>query len=227
MRDPLGIVPRPTGEIEVPEWAEGIEVEYLDMRVANAPHLQIRSHQDLRSWPDQRFIKDGPWYICEHMDGRARVYYHNGAIQHERNLQRFVPGMNKPESYEGLCTTQEAGFGGASIECQMVMIDRELDARTITLRGPWHYEHPDYTSVSYKIPGHMTPYAGLYITKDLFRRLVWKFREDLDILIYRQGQVGGAFVVEEIVRKEWGGQPKIALYQEHLDELRDARKASV
>jgi hypothetical protein len=70
----------PTGRIQLPDWVRGAHVNWM-LGASNAPTLRLKVLGNIRSWPDQTWVKEGAkCYISRHPDGRAEVLYHDGAI---------------------------------------------------------------------------------------------------------------------------------------------------
>jgi len=74
-----GDVPRPTGRQPLPDWVKGAHVDWMN-GASNAPTVKLKVAGDVYNWDEQRWAKEGAkMYITRHSDGRARVYYHDGA----------------------------------------------------------------------------------------------------------------------------------------------------
>lgn len=70
----------PEGRQTLPAWLKGLHINWCE-DCANAPHASIKVDGDVFEWADQRWAaKPKGLHITEHPDGRARAYYHNGAI---------------------------------------------------------------------------------------------------------------------------------------------------
>jgi hypothetical protein len=115
-------------------------------------------------------------------------------------------------------TTQQGGYGGDGYELTM------LDGSVLILRGPWHGGAPaGYVEVTAWDRSTYKPSrwdrsrrwhrrggtAGLYITEDLFLRIVARFIPEAPVLRV-QHSYGTRL---ELTRAEWG-RPKEAVYED-------------
>lgn len=142
----------PLGPQPVPSWAKGLHVDFMD-RYGNDPHYKLKSNTDLRKWEHKRFTREGARFIAVAPDGRAEVYYQDGALRptpikmwqaasgellQQPRWRETKPGHVGPDldgewvEVERLCTPQEQGFGGSHIHITMT------DGAEVVLRGPWH-----------------------------------------------------------------------------------------
>lgn len=174
----------PVGPQPLPTWAKGFDVDFM-MDYCNSPHYTIKSPERLYDWPNKVFRQEGSRYMAESGDGRAVVYYHQGAIS-EVPIRRFraadgilrqyrkcvVEGGWRDDQMEPgdwvdvpmMATTQQQGFGGAHYDLTME------DGRTVVLRGPWHGGAPaGFVEVA------STHGGGVFITDDLFMKLLARF----------------------------------------------------
>lgn len=154
------LVALPEGPQPLPPWALDLGIRWYDT-FGNVPTFGIRAREELREWPDKRFVKTGSRYMATHPDGRAEIYYHDGAVRPDKvrrfqmadgTLRQYPPqgpggvGLAPGEwvDVEKLCTTQQGGFGGSHIELVME------DGSEVVLRGPWHGgSPPGYLDTSY------------------------------------------------------------------------------
>lgn len=114
-------------------------------------------------------------------------------------------------------TTAQGGFGGAQIPLLME------DGSELILRGPWHVGAPaGYAEVSYQMRGERWGgRAGLYITLDLFTRIMARFQPHLELAEVTYG--GGTTI--EPMKPEWD-VPKRIIYERQWQDRKDARDAA-
>lgn len=130
------------------------------------------------------------------------------------------------EDHPVLATTQQNGFGGAKIPVEIE--GGEYDGQLVILRGPWHgCSPPGYEDVAYVDvdrpdewrrrrgePWHRSiATAGLYITHDLFLRLVARFAPHVRVALNRVNGVDSI----EVVKAEWDC-PKYQWLQKHPED---------
>lgn len=152
-------VEMPAGPQPVPEWARGLEVDWV-MPYWNAPRILIKTDRNIHTWQDMRYTREGERWMAVSPDGVASVHYHSGGLSVTK-LRRYrtedgklhtyapqKPGLSNiilpDEDYaarfqpgewvdvEMLATTQQQGYGGAHIT-----ITRD-DGADVVLRGPWY-----------------------------------------------------------------------------------------
>ena len=113
-------------------------------------------------------------------------------------------------------TSAQGGFGGAEIP---ILLE---DGSDLVLRGPWHVgAPPGYAEVSYTIRGkRWGGRAGLYITIDLFTRIMARFQAHLDLV---EVTYSGCTTVEPI-KPEWD-VPKRLIYQREWHARQEALAA--
>lgn len=234
-------VTMPEGPQPIPGWAKGLHVDWMD-GFMNSPSITLKTNTDLRDWGAKRFEKAGSRFMARHSDGRAEVYYHAGAIRMEE-LQRWNHHAKVMEKYQAFATTQQSGFGGHHypLEIGPVTDRSELRGQTVVLRGPWHggcpagYAEAAYRDVS-RPPSRARPgsqfwrpwhqqvaIGGLYLTNDLFLRLLARFQPHLRVAAVTRG---GIFDRLEPVRGDWDA-PKAWIYErEHQARRRAAGLAA-
>lgn len=177
----------PVGPQPLPAWARGLHVDFM-IGYGNAPHYTVKTAGRVMDWAGKVFTKEGSRYMATTDDGRAAIFYHNGPVSMQP-VRRFMAADGILKQYartvgdwdsenhgrepgewvdvQKLCTTQQQGFGGSHVECQMD------DGTEVVLRGPWHGQSP---------PGWMdvgTTHGGLYISEDLFKRLLARFHPEM------------------------------------------------
>lgn len=70
----------PEGRQQLPPWLKGLHINWME-DYGNAPYVSIKVEGDVFSWPGQAWqAKERGLHITEHPDGRARAYYHRGAV---------------------------------------------------------------------------------------------------------------------------------------------------
>lgn len=178
----------PVGKQPLPDWVTGAHV-YWANGVGNAPSVKLKVRGDVFTWDNLRYTKNDDAYMACNSDGRARVYYHTGAVSviklKDSRLRGKIPYNDWPE-VDVRATTQQDGFGGDNLWLTMD------DGEPLVLRGPWHGGAPDgYVEVSCvdidssanhqgrwfrNRPWHQRGgVAGLYLTEELFLRIFAKF----------------------------------------------------
>lgn len=113
-------------------------------------------------------------------------------------------------------TTAQGGFGGAEIPLLME------DGSDLVLRGPWHVGAPaGYAEVSYQMRcERWGGRAGLYISLDLFTRIMARFQAHLELV---EVTYGGCTTVEPM-KPEWDA-PKRIIYEREWQARKAAREA--
>lgn len=120
----------PVGRQPLPAWAKGFRVDFM-MGYGNSPDYRIKATTELRDWPCKAFRKEGSRYMAVSGDGRAEVYYHEGAIQRAQVWRHPDGSVGHPtgsysdnqggrwENAAGIVTSQQGGFGGSRIDVLM------------------------------------------------------------------------------------------------------------
>jgi len=113
-------------------------------------------------------------------------------------------------------TTAQEGFGGAHVPLVME------DGSELILRGPWHVGSPaGYTEVSYSQRGNRWGLrGGLFVTLDLFTRIMARFQAHLELL---EVTYGGATTIEPM-KPDWDA-PKRVIYDREWQARRASSKA--
>lgn len=228
--------PLPTAREPLPEWCLGAHVDWGNGH-CGAPRLILKVRGTAYTWPGQRFVKEGhKMYIARHDDGRALVYYHDGALSRVKLLDRRKPGggyfqmVADCKEVEVLATTKQDGFGGAEYWLTMD------DGSDLVLRGPWHggapagYVEVSLCDVTYSFyrdrwsmgrPWYLRGTGGfLYIKEELFLRIV--ARHCAHARVARVGHSYGARL--EVYRAEWE-MPKAAIYDVEIERARAKQPA--
>ena len=209
-RDSYEWVDLPVGPQPIPAWAKGLKVEWLE-GYGNPPGIRLKTDCEAREWTGQVWSCEDGRYMAVHEDGRARCYYHHGAVG-ETTLNRSEGGKLIP--YVGLATSQSDGLAGSHV--RVTMKDGAHSGREIALRGPWcgatpaGYVDTAYVNVAdprcgYPPERHWTQRvgtAGLLITEDLFLRLLARFAPEC-----RCARVTTLWAKLEPVRGDWN-EPK-------------------
>lgn len=182
----------PIGPQPLPPWAKGLHIDWMD-KWSNPPRYIIKADRELRDWENKVFVKEGSRYMAVTPDGRAEVYYHEGRVSRGTAL-RWENGGRRRVEVQGWVTTQQEGFGGSHFPVFLAAADEpQLVGQTVYLRGPWHGGAPHgFVECSYHAPAawrgphrpgsrwwrpwwQQTAVGGLFITEDLWRRLVARF----------------------------------------------------
>lgn len=155
----------PAGPRHVPDWCRGVHIRWND-EWGSSPSILLKTTENVRDWPDQRFEKDGAYYRARHEDGRMKQYAHDGQIgTHKVRMFRRSDGSEHPHrrhnsekwpdqqfGYEPgewvdvdrRATSQQQGFCGQNYHITL------LDGSDLVLRGPWHVGAPSgYVEVAY------------------------------------------------------------------------------
>ena len=207
----------PVGRQHLPQWAKGFAVTYWMMGWMNDPMWVLKSNTNLGQWEGQVFRKEGPRYMATSEDGRAVVHYHSGPVTLDRvkvwqpEIQDDIDNPTTVE-VERWQTTQQEGYGGQGFTIRMADDDPEHAGKEITLRGPWHGGAPDgWMEMAHINTGDEwrqrlnrverrpwwkdTAIGGLYITEDLFLRLVATYRPELKVARIMTQDIGRLVVV--------------------------------
>lgn len=168
------MVERPSGPVEIPAWAKDAHVDWSDGYV-NPPSFRLKTHGNVRDWPDQRFVKEGRYYRAYHEDGRLEQYAHSGAVSlRPIKMFRSENGTHRQHRRCGPEWADESGLGftldgvrhgyepGEWAEVEMLATTQQegfggshyhcqmVDGTTIVVRGPWHTSPPaGYDEVAY------------------------------------------------------------------------------
>jgi hypothetical protein len=224
----------PCGPQPLPSWGKGLHIDWMD-QYSNAPNLAIKTTGNVRDWPDKRFDKEGSRYMARHPDGRAEVYYHDGAVRMQ-TLTRWNGETKEQEVFDAFATTTQQGFGGSIIPVQIGPVaDRpELRGQEVLLRGPWHGgAPPGYVEVAYHYPWRdltgwelkrpwwrRTGTGGLLLSIDLFLRIFARYQPHLRIV--RAHYYGRMHT--EPMKPEWD-EPKHWVYERQFAARKAARAA--
>lgn len=229
-------IERPVGPQPVPAWVKGAKINWHE-GYCNSPSVCLIVDGDVGKWPDKRFTReDGRYYRARHEDGRLAQYAHDGAValdtipmfrsedgtvrrDRRRGPQWFdqndwppgctvwPPHGDEPGEWvpvERMCTTRQHGFGGGHVHLIME------DGSDLVLRGPWHVGAPaGYAEVSYDMRGERWgKRSGLYITLDLYTRIMARFQAHLELV---EVTYGGCTTIEPM-KPEWS-EPKRLVYE--------------
>lgn len=214
----------PVGKQSLPRWVCGAHVDWMN-GACNSPDVTLKIRGSACGWTDQRWHREGEMYIARHEDGRAEVHYHKGAVSivelKDERLIGTMPHKDLP-TIKVRATTQQDGYAGRHIWLTMD------DGEPLVLRGPWHGGAPsgyvEVYTVDMDYSGNKNPDRwnrarrwfkrsktyGLYITEDLFFRIVARYCPH--VCIARVNHSYGSRV--DVYRAEWG-MPKEFIY--HLE----------
>lgn len=114
-------------------------------------------------------------------------------------------------------TTAQEGFGGAQVPVILT------DGSEVVLRGPWHVGAPQgYAEVSYRNRGERWGgRAGLFITEDLFTRIMSRFQAHLELA---EVTYCGCTTIEPM-KPEWD-VPKRLIYEREWLARKAQREAA-
>lgn len=209
-------------EPSIPDWVCGASIEWFDTYV-NDPALRIHTKVPFHaSSLPKIYHKQGYWYISENL-GYATAYYHNGPIvktvleKRWRSPDGTLHGTNQPDSLlvEVLVkyTSQQKGFGGTSIPCQME------DGTITVLCGPWAgTPPPPYISVYYS-SDHM--FSGV-TTQEVFLSVIQElttahvFVDEMSINPFKENDILPIATTRlKIANPKWDG-PKWLYNTRHM-----------
>lgn len=195
----------PIGPRPLPEWAKGLHVDFMLGYINSPHvYLKITDQRLVYGEYDEDGTDlgfDGGWkffdgaYFTHSEDGRAKCHYH-GPLEW-RTMERFI-GYAKDntgqsdyrhpinETYQAWATIQSDGYSGRTFKLKM------KNGTVGLLRGPWHGLPPKgYVEVYTNAEGDIAQWNrnprsprpwwncggtfGLYISDDLFLRLMAKF----------------------------------------------------
>lgn len=198
----------PVGEIKLPKWLTGLELQDMDDTYANRPSFKLKTTPEFTlGWDGMRYSYD-----------RIRqLYYAIHPIDEYAEFMGAGPlGMHDVEVFKGkgpdgkglwvkeplLCTSATEGMGGRQFK--IVMDDGSYAGQTATIRGYWHGGHlPGYQEASYYPKGFKEMgYFGLFVTQDLLVRAIAKFQPHLRAAMVKIGSI------EHVEPYVDGGVPK-------------------
>lgn len=216
----------PVGPQPLPDWCKGVQVGWHE-GYGNIPGICLKTNTDAREWPDKRFVFEGDcYYRARSDDGRLEQHAHSGQLSWQDDWQAWVSIPD--EGYGGahweimmrpyLRVAREG-------KKKFNRFDREWAGWKDTyffqpgrdkmiLVGPWHVGAPTgYIEVSYvdtsqhDLYGYRrwsdrTARAGLYITEDLWLRLIARFQPHLRVARCFYGWSGPEGILEP-VREMW------------------------
>lgn len=218
-------VDRPVGPQPLPAWCTGVAIEWM-IGYGNIPGVCLKTNTDARNWPDKRFVFEDGCYRAYSGDGRLEQHAHSGQLHWQDDKQAWV--SDRDEGYGGSAWEimmrpylRVAREGKKKFN----MFDREWaewkdtyffqpGRDKVILRGPWHVGAPKgYIEVSYvdtsvhDIYGYRrwhdrTARAGLYITEDLWIRLLARFQPTVRVARAFYGWSGDDGILEP-VKENW------------------------
>lgn len=221
----------PVGPQPLPGWCTGLKVEWSD-GYGNIPTICLKTNSDARDWPDKRFVFEGDCYYRAYSDdGRLEQHAHSGQLSWSDSQQAWVSARSegyggssfhiKMQPYLRVMREGKKKFN---------IFDREWaewkdtyffqpGCDKVILVGPWHVGAPKgYIEVAYVDTSRPDIYrvarrwhdrtarAGLYITDDLWLRLIARFQPTLRIARTIYGWSGADGILEP-VREDWN-EPK-------------------
>lgn len=220
----------PVGPQPLPDWCKGVAVGWSE-GYGNIPGICLKTNTDAREWKDKRFVfEDGAYYRAYSGDGRLEQHCHSGQLSWQNDRQAWV--STPSEGYGGApwkimmrpyLRVERAGkkkfniFDREWVEWKDTYFFQPGRDKVI-LVGSWHVGAPaGYIEVSYvdtsqhDIYRHRrwsdrTARAGLYITEDLWLRLIARFQPHLRVARCFYGWNAPEGILEP-VREMWT-QPK-------------------
>ena len=216
----------PVGPQPLPKWCTGVAVGWSEGYGA-IPGICLKTNTDAREWPDKRFVFEGDCYYRAYSDdGRLEQHAHSGQLSWQDDRQAWV--STPDEGYGGSAWEimmrpylRVAREGKKKFN----RFDREWaewkdtyffqpGRDKVILRGPWAVGGPaGYIEVAYVDTSEHDLYqhrrwhdrtarAGLYITEDLWLRLIARFQPHLRVArcFYGWSAPGG---ILEPVREMW------------------------
>lgn len=215
----------PVGPQPLPKWCTGLEIGWSD-GYGNLPDICLKTNTDAREWPDKRFVFENPYYYRAYSDdGRLEQHAHSGQLSWQDDRQAWVSAPD--EGYGGAHWTimmrpwLEVAREGKKRWNRFDEWSEWKDTYffppgrdKVILVGPWAVGAPKgYREVAYvdtskpDIYRHRrwqdrTGRAGLYITEDLWMRLVARFAPTIRVArtFYKWANFDG---ILEPVRDDW------------------------
>jgi len=220
----------PIGPQPLPEWCTGAQIEWSD-GYGNIPGVCLKTNTEAREWPDQRFVFEEPCYYRAYSnDGRLEQHAHSGQLSWQDDRQAWV--STPDEGYGGSAweiTMRSYLRVPREGKKKFNPYDREWTEwkdtyffqpgrEKVILRGPWSVGAPKgYIGVSYVDTSQPDIYryrrwhdrtarAGLYITDDLWLRLIARHAPTVRVArtFYKWDNFDG---ILEPVREDWS-EPK-------------------
>lgn len=223
-------VERPVGPQPLPAWCTGLEIGWAD-GYGNIPGIRLKTNTEAREWPDKRFVIEGnDYYRAYSGDGRLEQHSHSGQLSWSDERQAWV---SSPDRGYGGAHWEIMMQPYLKVEREgkkrWNMYDKWSDWKDtyffqpgrekVILVGPWHVGAPKgYIEVSYVDTSRCKPSwkpwrwhdttarAGLYITDDLWLRLMARFAPTIRVArtFYKWDSFDG---ILEPVRDDWD-EPK-------------------
>lgn len=219
----------PVGPQPLPAWCTGVAVAWSD-GYGNIPGICLKTNCEAREWNDKRFIFEDGCYRAYSGDGRLEQHSHSGQLSWQEDRQAWV--STQSDGYGGSAwEIMMRPYLRVSMEGKKKfnMFDKEWaewkdtyffppGRDKVILRGPWHVGGPKgWIEVSYvdtskpDIYCHRrwhdrTARAGLYISDDLWLRLLARFEPTIRVArtFYKWHNFDG---ILEPVRDDWS-EPK-------------------
>ncbi len=193
----------PVGPQPLPEWCKGVAVGWSE-GYGNIPGICLKTNTDAREWPNKRFVfEEDSYYRAYSLDGRLEQHSHSGQLTWQNDRQAWVSSPS--EGYSGAhweIMMREYLRVPREGKKKFNRFDKEWaewkdtyyfqpGRDKVILVGPWHVGAPaGYIEVSYvdtsqhDLYGYRrwhdrTARAGLYITEDLWLRLMARFQPHL------------------------------------------------
>lgn len=219
----------PVGRQPLPAWCTGLEVGWAD-GYGNIPGVCLRTNTDAREWKDKRFVFEGECYYraCSD-DGRLEQHAHSGQLTWRDDREAWVSTQDAGYGGAAWSILMQPYL---KVERQGKKRWNRYDdwsdwkdtyffqpgRNRVILCGPWHVGAPaGYIEVSYVDTSRPDVYrnrrwhdrtarAGLYITEDLWLRLIARFQPTVRVARCIYGWSGPEGILEP-VREDWD-EPK-------------------
>lgn len=220
----------PVGRQPLPKWCTGIETEWAD-GYGNLPGICLKTNTDAREWADKRFVFEGDSYYRAYSgDGRLEQHSHSGQLTWQDDRQAWV---STPDAGYGGAQWSILMKPYLKVEREGKKRWNRYDPwsewkdtyffqpgrNRVILCGPWHVGAPrGYIGVSYVDTSQKDIYrhrrwqdrtarAGLFISEDLWMRLVARFAPTVRVArtFYKWDEFNG---ILEPVREDWD-EPKL------------------
>lgn len=215
----------PVGPQPLPKWCTGLVVGWSE-GYGNIPGVCLKTNTDARDWTDKRFVvEDGHYYRARSGDGRLEQHFHSGQLHWQDDRQAWV--STPDEGYGGahweimmrqyLKVEREGKKRWNRFDPWSEWKDTyyfQPGRDKVILIGPWHVGAPKgYIEVSYvdtsqhDLYGYRrwhdrTARAGLYITEDLWLRLIARFQPTVRVARCFYGWSAPEGILEP-VRETW------------------------
>ena len=221
----------PVGPQPIPDWCTGLAIGWAD-GYGNIPGVCLKTNTEALNWPDKRFVFEGDRYYRAYSDdGRLEQHAHSGQLSWQNDRQAWV---STPDEGYGGSSWEIMMKPYRKVEREgkkrWSCYDKWSDWKDtyffqpgrdkVILVGPWHVGAPTgYIEVSYVDTSRPDLYwkrgrrwydrtarAGLYITDELWLRLIARYQPTLRVARCFYGWSSPEGLLEP-VREDWD-EPK-------------------